>query len=179
MKKINEKLVKIYNRDMMVFDCAMSHIGEAGVEACKKYDIEKMAAEIKENPKAILGKDFEIEILKTSKEIALNATVYDIMHFFELLEKEKHKKQTEEEINRVSFEIEHFNGSTYMGFELAVFEDGGIKVTNTLNCDIADTDEDYIFNTCNDLVRIQANSIVSEQEYMEIRDSYEKLSEDN
>lgn len=32
------------------------------------------------------------------------------------------------EINRVSFEIEHYNGNAYMGFMLSIKEDGTVEV---------------------------------------------------
>ena len=82
------------------------------------------------------------------------------------------------EINRVSFEIEHYNGSTYFGFMLSVKEDGTVEVIKTSDCDLADVDEDYIFDTENDLYRIQANEPISEAEYEEIRKCYEENNEE-
>ena len=61
------------------------------------------------------------------------------------------------EINKISFEIENYNGDTYLGFMLSIKDDGTVDVINTLKCDLADVDGDYIFKTDNDLYRIQIN----------------------
>ena len=61
------------------------------------------------------------------------------------------------EINRVSFEIEHYNGNTYMAFMLSIKEDGTIEVVKESDCNLADVDGDYIFDTDNNLYRIQAD----------------------
>lgn len=60
------------------------------------------------------------------------------------------------EINRVSFEIEHRDGDKYIAFMLSIKEDGAIEVINVSECNLADIDSDYVFNTENDLYRIQA-----------------------
>lgn len=78
------------------------------------------------------------------------------------------------EINQVSFEIEHYNGSTYLGFVLSIKDDGSVEVLQTENCNLADTDGDYLFNTDNDLHRIQADNPITEMEYQEICECYEK-----
>ena len=62
------------------------------------------------------------------------------------------------EINRVSFEIEHNNGDTYIGFMLLIKDDGTVEVIKEYNCSLADIDNDYIFDTNNELYRIQTNS---------------------
>jgi hypothetical protein len=77
------------------------------------------------------------------------------------------------EINRVSFEIEHYNGSTYMGFVLSIKDDGTVDVIKTSECNHADTDEDYLFDTDNELLRIQADKPISVHTYEEIQDCYE------
>ena len=66
------------------------------------------------------------------------------------------------EINRVSFEIEHYNGNRYMAFMLSIKDDGSVEVINESECSVADVDGDYIFNTDNDLYRIQADKPFSE-----------------
>lgn len=78
------------------------------------------------------------------------------------------------EIKRVSFEIEHYNGSSYMGFMLSIKDDGTVDVIKTDNCNLADVDGDYIFDSENDLYRIQADSAISETEFEEIRNCYEE-----
>jgi len=78
------------------------------------------------------------------------------------------------EINRVSFEVEHYNGNTYMGFMLAIMDEGSVEVINTSECSLADVDGDYIFDTENDLFRIQADEPISEQTYEEICECYEE-----
>ena len=78
------------------------------------------------------------------------------------------------EINRISIEIEHYNGSTYMGFMLSIKDDGTVEVINTSDCSHADTDGDYIFDTENDLLRIQADEPISNQTYEEIWDCYDE-----
>lgn len=62
------------------------------------------------------------------------------------------------EINRVSFEIEHNNGDTYFNFMLSIKDDGTVEVIKTIDCSLADIDGDYVFETDNDLYRIQANN---------------------
>ena len=81
------------------------------------------------------------------------------------------------EVNRVSFEIEHYNGSTYMGFMLSIKDDGSVDVIKTSDCGFADVDGDYIFDTDNDLFRIQSEKPISECDYEEIRDCYEENEE--
>lgn len=78
------------------------------------------------------------------------------------------------EINQVSFEIEHYNGSTYLGFVLSIKDDGSVEVLQTENCSLADTDGDYLFDTDNDLHRIQADNPITDIEYREICECYEK-----
>ena len=62
------------------------------------------------------------------------------------------------EIKRVSFEIEHYNGDTYMGFMLSIKDDGTIEIIDEYNCSLADVDRDYVFETDNRLYRIQADN---------------------
>ena len=78
------------------------------------------------------------------------------------------------EINRISFEIEHYNGSTYMGFILSIKDDGTVDVINVSDCSLADVDGDYIFDSNNDLYRIQADAPISREVYEEVLDCYEE-----
>ena len=78
------------------------------------------------------------------------------------------------EINRLSFEIEHYNGSTYFGFELSIKDDGTVDVLRTSDCSLADVEEDYMFDTENSLYRIQSERPILEEEYNEIRECYEE-----
>ena len=71
-------------------------------------------------------------------------------------------KQSKSIIKKVTFEIETNNGDCENGiyndvfaFEITVYADGKIEVTKTNCCSLADIDNDYIFNTKNDLYRIQ------------------------
>lgn len=50
----------------------------------------------------------------------------------------------------VVYEIEDYNGNTILAFR--VKKD---KILSMLNCDIADEDKDYLFNSKDNLVRIQ------------------------
>lgn len=75
-------------------------------------------------------------------------------------------------INTVSFEIEHFNGDTYMAFMLEIYDDGTVEVLKQRDCSLADVDGDYIFNTDNELYRIQADEPISEDVFEEIWDCY-------
>lgn len=75
------------------------------------------------------------------------------------------------EIKRISFEIEHYNGMPYMGFEISIKDDGTVDVTKTKDCSHADTDGDYVFDTENDLFRIQADEPISENDFEEIWNS--------
>lgn len=77
------------------------------------------------------------------------------------------------EIKQVSFEIEHYNGNTYMGFVLSIKDDGSVDIIQTENCSLADTDGDYLFDTDNDLLRVQADRPITDLEYQEICECYE------
>lgn len=77
------------------------------------------------------------------------------------------------EIKRVSFEIEHYDGNTYVGFMLSIKDDGSVEVVKTYNCSIADISWDYVFDTENDLYRMQANEPVTEDELKDMWDCYE------
>lgn len=78
------------------------------------------------------------------------------------------------EIKRVSFEVEHYNGNGYMAFMLSIKDDGTVEVINTSGCSLADVDGDYIFDTENNLYRIQADEPISKCTYDEIWDCYEE-----
>lgn len=82
------------------------------------------------------------------------------------------------EINKVSFEIEHYNGNAYMSFMISIKEDGTIEVINEKDCSLADIDGDYLYDTANDLYRIQADEPISEDTYEEIWDCYNEHTED-
>lgn len=82
------------------------------------------------------------------------------------------------EINTVSFEIEHYDGDTYMGFMLSIMDDGSVGIINVSNCSLADIDSDYIFDTDNTLYRIQADEPISEDKYEEIWDCYNEHIEE-
>lgn len=79
------------------------------------------------------------------------------------------------EIKRVSFEIEHFNGSCYMAFVLSIKDDGSVEVIDTRDCSQADIDNDYIFDTENDLYRIQADEPISSDECEKIWECYDEF----
>ena len=60
-------------------------------------------------------------------------------------------------MNKFTFEIETSDGNGIMAFEISVAENGELEITKTWNCNLADVDGDYIFNTENSLYRIQAD----------------------
>jgi hypothetical protein len=60
------------------------------------------------------------------------------------------------------FEIEAYDGNTIMAFEVAVSGDE-LEIVRTLDCDHADTDNDYIFETEADLYRIQSDHLRMEE----------------
>ena len=82
------------------------------------------------------------------------------------------------EINKVSFEIEHYNGQTYFGFMLSIKDDGTIEVIREENCSLADVDGDYIFETDNDLYRIQANEPIEDTVYEDVWNCYNEHKAD-
>lgn len=82
------------------------------------------------------------------------------------------------EINRVSFEIEHYNGDTYMGFMLSIKDDGTVEVIKEDNCSLADVDGDYIFDTKNKLYRMQADDPIPKQVYDDIWEAYDEYEGD-
>lgn len=55
-----------------------------------------------------------------------------------------------------------------MAFMLSIKDNGTVEVINTKECSLADVDGDYIFNTDNDLYRIQADEPISKYDYDEI-----------
>lgn len=65
------------------------------------------------------------------------------------------------ETNQITFEIEDQAGNTKLSFILD--RKTGI-VIRTSGCTVADIDGDYIFDTDNDLIRIQSNMILEEKE---------------
>ena len=78
------------------------------------------------------------------------------------------------EIKRVSFEIEHYHGDTYMSFELSIKDDGTVEMVKSNNCSLADITGDYIFNTSNDLYRIQADKPVDEGTFESMWNCYKE-----
>ena len=56
------------------------------------------------------------------------------------------------------FEIEAYDGNTMMAFEVTVNGDE-LEITKTMDCNHADTDADYIFDTEADLYRIQSDTL--------------------
>lgn len=76
------------------------------------------------------------------------------------------------EIKQVSFEIEHYNGDTYMSFILSIKDDGTVDVIKGRNCSLADISPDYLYDTKNSLYRIQAEEPITEDEYESIVDCY-------
>lgn len=54
-------------------------------------------------------------------------------------------------VNKI-IEIEDYNGNTIMAISI----DKNGNIDNMLNCSIADIDNDYLFNTDKELMRIQA-----------------------
>ena len=54
-------------------------------------------------------------------------------------------------VNKI-IEIEDYNGNTIMAISI----DKNGNIDNMLNCNIADIDDDYLFNTDKELIRIQA-----------------------
>ena len=54
-------------------------------------------------------------------------------------------------VNKI-IEIEDYNGNTIMAISI----DKNGNIDNMLNCSIADIDDDYLFNTDKELIRIQA-----------------------
>lgn len=60
------------------------------------------------------------------------------------------------------FEIEASDGNTMMAFEIAVNGDE-LEIVKTMDCNHADTDNDYIFETEADLYRIQSDYLRMEE----------------
>lgn len=79
-----------------------------------------------------------------------------------------------ETINKVSFEIEHFHGDTYFGFMVEIKKNGEIEICEEKGCSLADVDGDYIFDTDNDLYRMQADMPL---DHTSFRVSNEKYNE--
>ena len=83
------------------------------------------------------------------------------------------------EIKRVSFEIEHYDGDTYMSFMLSIKDDGSVDVVRESNCSLADITDDYVYNTNNYLYRMQADEPISEDKFEEIWDCYHEHEGDD
>lgn len=56
-------------------------------------------------------------------------------------------------VNKI-IEIEDYNGNTIMAISI----DKNGNIDNMLNCNIADIDDDYLFNTDKELIRIQSDN---------------------
>ena len=76
------------------------------------------------------------------------------------------------EVKRISFEIEHYDGNTYMGFMLSIKDDGSVDIVKTYDCSNADACWDYVFDTENELYRIQADRPIAKREFEDIWDCY-------
>ena len=59
--------------------------------------------------------------------------------------------------DQITIEIEASRGGTLMAFAFYVNDEGELVITKTENCDLADRDNDYIFESSEDLYRIQAD----------------------
>lgn len=70
------------------------------------------------------------------------------------------KGDKNENITDKVVEIEDYNGNTIMAFEVNEYG----KIVNYDNCDIADIDSDYIFDTDKDLMRIQVRESDNDDE---------------
>ncbi len=57
---------------------------------------------------------------------------------------------------KIIFEIESYEGCTMMAFEVTINGDE-VEITKTMDCNHADVDADYIFDTESDLYRIQSD----------------------
>lgn len=77
----------------------------------------------------------------------------DYYWYWEELEKSSRGDKNENITDKV-VEIEDYNGNTIMAFETNKYG----KIINYNNCDIADIDSDYIFDTDKDLMRIQVRN---------------------
>lgn len=113
-----------------------------------------------------------IDIKGLAEDSAKRELQYLIKHEKLSADDFNYEVENEKENQTVSFEIEHYNGDTYMAFEVNVTDDKNINVIKTQNCSHADTDGDYIFGTENDLIRIQADKPISKDEYDNILDCY-------
>ena len=60
-------------------------------------------------------------------------------------------------MKKFTLEIENYNGNTMMAFEIGIGDDGELKILQVENCSLAGRDGDYIFDTGNDLFRIQSD----------------------
>lgn len=60
-------------------------------------------------------------------------------------------------MKNTTVEIEDRNGNTIMAFIVGEDSFGKLNVLDLKDCNIADIDNDYIFDTENELFRIQAN----------------------
>jgi hypothetical protein len=87
-------------------------------------------------------------------------------------------KDNKKEINRISFEIEHYNGDTYMSFMLSIKEDGSVEIIDEEHCSLADIEGDYLYDTDNELYRIQADEPIESYVYDEIWNCYEEHKEE-
>lgn len=63
----------------------------------------------------------------------------------------------EDNMEKYTFTIENSKGDSTMSFEVYKDNNNEIKIGQTNNCSLADSDYDYIFNTDNQLFRIQAD----------------------
>jgi len=58
------------------------------------------------------------------------------------------------------FEIENGNGETLIAFQIKINEKKEIEIIKLQDCSYADRDNDYIFNSKDELIRIQMDRVV-------------------
>lgn len=73
--------------------------------------------------------------------------------------------------------VEHFNGETYMGFIIEVdTETKEYTVGNTIDCSHADTDGDYLFDSDDNLIRIQSDINLDEDVVEEVNRCFDEIT---
>jgi hypothetical protein len=86
-------------------------------------------------------------------ELSLKRNDYEIIDIFEW-SKNKHG----DIVNKLTFEIEDYNGNTIMAFQVDLSDIDNPNIAKEQFCSHADTDNDYIFNSSDSLLRIQSSS---------------------
>ena len=129
--KAYEFMKRIQQKNNMVFNCALSQIMTDGIDNCVEYNLDEISIKIPDD--AMLGKDFQIEIFKTAKEIATNISPWNILTYF---------AEEVPAVGRRTSREKLYKSMQRLIEKMLYPEDGGDHLSEEEIMEIADLDED-------------------------------------